>query len=287
MDGNKRNKRNKVDDMWKYVIFAYLLFWVMVFALGGSAVMVFKVSPLTQKIVEAFCAWAPTFAFLIMFKKLRPETTLKTFVKNLFSQKIRLDLIFVSGTVVIVGSLLPLIILSYMNEQSFTSYLSLKGHPLPLVVILSLFAGPMGEELGWRGYLRVELDKKYSFLKASIIGGVIWAFWHAVLWFVDAVFMGGSTGWVLVAYIVSNVVVMTSVVIIMNVVLSRSNNLLNAVWVHFCFNIIYSLLTNIDIWYFVLLTVVYAIIGAIFMILHLKNDRNMELYLLNGNTNQH
>lgn len=126
----------------------------------------------------------------------------------------------------------------------------------------------------------VELDKKYSFLKASIIGGVIWAFWHAVLWFVDAVFMGGSTGWVLVAYIVSNVVVMTSVVIIMNVVLSRSNNLLNAVWVHFCFNIIYSLLTNIDIWYFVLLTVVYAIIGAIFMILHLKNDRNMELYLL-------
>lgn len=270
----KKAKNKKIDMMWKYVIFAYLLFWVMVFALGGSAAMLFKVSPLTQKVIQAFCAWAPTFAFLIMFKKLKPETSLKDFVKNIFSQRLRYDLILASGAAVTIGSLLPLIILAYINEQSFTSYLSLKGYPLLLAVLLSLFAGPLGEELGWRGYLRTELDKKFGFLKASIVGGVIWAFWHGVLWFVDAVFMGGSTGWTLVIYIVSNVVVMTSVVIIMNVVMARSNNLLNAVWIHFCFNIIYSLLINIDIWYFVILTVVYAIIGMLFVVFHFKNSTN-------------
>ncbi|MDX9952796.1 MAG: hypothetical protein RBT75_01815 [Anaerolineae bacterium] len=70
-------KTQKMDVMWKYVILSYVLFWFMVMTLGGSAAMVFNAPPLIQRIVEAFCAWAPTFAFLIMFKKLRPETNLR------------------------------------------------------------------------------------------------------------------------------------------------------------------------------------------------------------------
>ena len=266
----KEKRSKKIDIMWKYVIFAYLLFWVMVFALGGTAAMVLEVSPLQQRMVEAFCAWAPTFAFLIMFKKLRPDSTIMSFVKDQFKHKLRLDLMLLSGMTIIAGSLLPVVILSFMNGQEVASYFSLKGYPVQVAVILSLFAGPLGEELGWRGYLRVELDKKYSFLKASVLGGVIWAFWHAVLWFIDAVIMGGSTGWELIIFIVSNVVVMTSIVIVMNVILAKSNNLLNAIWIHFCFNIVYVSLINIDMWYFVILTVFYLIIGTVFAMYHLK-----------------
>jgi len=43
------------------------------------------------------------------------------------------------------------------------------------------------------------------------------------------------TGMSLIIYIISNLVVMTSLVIIMNVVLKKSNNLLYAIWIHFCF----------------------------------------------------
>ena len=63
--GSTRTKT--MDMMWKYVILAYLLFWFMVMAFGGSAAMVFNAPPVIQRVVEAFCAWAPTFAFLIMF----------------------------------------------------------------------------------------------------------------------------------------------------------------------------------------------------------------------------
>ena len=261
-------KTQKIDVMWKYVIFSYVLFWFMVMVLGGSAAMVFNAPPLIQRMVEAFCAWAPTFTFLIMFKKLRPETNLKDFVKSVFSQKLRLDLALVSGVAVVLSSIVPLLILSFSEGQPFTSFFSLKGYSLPVTLLLCLFAGPLGEELGWRGYLRVELDKKYGFIQASIVAGLIWAFWHAILWFVDIAFMGGDTGLPLVIYIIANVVVMTSLVIIMNVVMQRSNNLLNAIWIHLCYNVIFYHLTNITHTYFGWLTIVYAITGALFLLYH-------------------
>lgn len=264
----KNIKTQKMDVMWKFVILAYALFWFMVMALGGSAAMVFNAPPVVQRTVEAFCAWAPTFAFLIMFKQLRPETNLKDFVKSVFSQKIRLDLMLVSGVAVVLSSIIPLFILSLSEGQSLTSFFSLKGYSLPVTLLLCLFAGPLGEELGWRGYLRVELDKKYGFIQASIVAGVIWAFWHAILWFVDVAFMDGATGLPLVVYIIANIVVMTSLVIIMNVVMKRSNNLLNAIWIHFCYNVIFYHLTNITHAYFGWLTIVYAITGALFLLYH-------------------
>jgi len=261
-------KTQQIEVMWKYVILSYLLFWFMVMALGGSAAMVFNAPPLVQRIVEAFCAWAPTFAFLIMFKKLRPGTNLKDFVKSVFSQKLRLDLMLVSGVAVVLSSIAPLFLLSFSEGQPFTSFFSLKGYSLPVTLLLCLFAGPLGEELGWRGYLRVELDKKYSFIRASIVAGVIWAFWHAILWFVGVAFQGDAMGWPLVVYIISNIVVMTSLVMIMNVVMKKSNNLLNAIWIHLCYNVIFYHLTNINLAYFGWLTIVYAITGALFLLYH-------------------
>jgi uncharacterized protein len=110
-----------------------------------------------------------------------------------------------------------------------------------------------------------ELNNKYGFVKGSLILGVVWAFWHTILWFVDSDFAGLA----LILYIISNVVVMTSLVIIMNVVLDRSNNLFNAIWIHFCFNVLYSFLV-VDIWFFVILSIVFALIGACYLIYHLK-----------------
>ena len=256
--------------MWKYVICAYALFWVMVIGIGGTASMVFHASPLTMRWLANLCAWSPTFALLLMFKKLRPEMTITDFYRKAFGPKLRIDLLLLSTGAVLGGTLLSVWILSLTAQKAFTSFFRLGVYSLPLSFLLSLLSGPTGEESGWRGYLRVEVNKKFGFIQGSLILGVVWAFWHAILWFVDSDF----SGLVLLPYIISNVVVMTSLVIIMNVVLHRSDNLLNAIWIHFCFNFLYSFLV-VDIWFYVILSIVYAVIGGCFLTFHLQGEKSL------------
>ena len=45
--------------------------------------------------------------------------------------------------------------------------------------------GPLGEELGWRGFLYPIITEKYGWLASAFIVGVIWALWHLPLWFIE------------------------------------------------------------------------------------------------------
>ena len=262
-------KRNgNLDVMWKYVICAYMLFWIMVLGICGTASMVFHASGLTMRWLANLCAWSPTFALLFMFKKLKPGMRLKEFYREAFSGKIKINLLILSGCSVIGGTLLSVFILSIIEQKSFTSFFSLGMYSLPLSFLLSILSGPTGEESGWRGYLRLELEERFGFIKGSFVLGVIWAFWHTVLWFIDCDFTGMS----LIIYIISNVIVMTSLAIIMNVILKKSNNLFYAIWIHFCFNFLYTFVAA-DILFYILISIVYAIIAACFLIVYLKRRK--------------
>ena len=131
-------------------------------------------------------------------------------------------------------------------------------YALPLSIFLSLTSGPTGEELGWRGFMREEFNKKYGFLKSSVCQGLVWCFWHTLLWVVDSEF----TDWRAIPYVISNIVVITSITVLMNIFLERHNNLLYSVLLHFGFNILYVFL-DADIGFFVILTVLYLVITPI------------------------
>ena len=47
-----------------------------------------------------------------------------------------------------------------------------------LYILLALPFGPMGEELGWRGFMLPRLLEKFDLWKSSLILGVVWTFWH-------------------------------------------------------------------------------------------------------------
>ena len=55
---------------------------------------------------------------------------------------------------------------------------------LLLYIGANLIGGPLGEELGWRGFALDRLQNKWNALVASLILGIIWATWHLPLFFI-------------------------------------------------------------------------------------------------------
>lgn len=256
-------KAGRKERMKKYVINAYLIFWFMVLGICGGASMIFHAPPVVMRILSNVCAWSPTFVLLLMWKKLRPEQKRLDFIAAQFSGKLKWSLLILLILIIAGGSCLAVLCLSLIQGRTFSSYFSMGGYSFVASFLFSMLSGPTGEELGWRGYLREELAEKYSFFKAALVQGAVWTFWHTVLWFVDSDFSGIQ----LIPYILSNLIVMTSLVFVMNTILQKYKNLIYSIAIHFAFNFIYCFL-QVDIWFYVFLTIVYLLIGAGFYMWH-------------------
>ncbi len=57
---------------------------------------------------------------------------------------------------------------------------------VPLAFVAALPFGPMGEELGWRGFALPRLQDRYGPLVASALIGIAWTFWHTPLFWAPA-----------------------------------------------------------------------------------------------------
>ncbi len=55
---------------------------------------------------------------------------------------------------------------------------------LPAILAAAIVGGPLGEEIGWRGYALPRLTKRYGAALASLLVGVVWACWHLPLFFI-------------------------------------------------------------------------------------------------------
>lgn len=63
---------------------------------------------------------------------------------------------------------------------------------LPIIVKMIFFGGL--EEIGWRYTFQPALEKHIPFSLASIITGILWAFWHLPLFFMDGMNKGMDFG---------------------------------------------------------------------------------------------
>lgn len=60
---------------------------------------------------------------------------------------------------------------------------------IPLVIanfgLVLLIGGPLGEEMGWRGFLMPALTARTKWRAASVLVGVVWGLWHLPLFFMN------------------------------------------------------------------------------------------------------
>ena len=260
----------KTNYLKKYIISSYILVWALIIFVAGTASLVFHAPPVIMWIVRNLIAWSPTYLLLIGWKHFRPDETRRVFIKRCFSGKVKLFPLLCSFALTFGISVLALFLFSAAMGKPVLSYINFGIIALPLSIFLSFTSGPTGEELGWRGFMREEFNKKYDFLKSSVCQGLVWCFWHTLLWAVDSEF----TDWRAVPYVISNIVVITCMTVLMNIFLERHNNLIYSVLLHFGFNIIYVFL-EADIGFFMILTVLYLVITPIAILVRNKTAERL------------
>ena len=216
-----------------FIVFAYAFFWILILLTG--LVMLWLGEGIHVQVMMVVCAWTPTFALLILFKKLYPGSSVKNFYINAFKERLNLWLLLCVTAIQLLIFIGGIGILSYTKDVSFSSLLDLSAQTIIIGFIMTLIQGATGEESGWRGFLQPSIEKNYGIIKTSLIVGIIWGFWHAPLWFLTSGYAGAE----LLQYIVSFMFLIVSTAVIIGICYSRCRNLFVPIWIHFMFNVVF------------------------------------------------
>ena len=218
----------------QYVINTYLLFVLLMIVLGGIATVLLHGTQLVMKWLISITAWTPTYVFLLMFKKLYPNSTIKDFYKNAFYEKLNIRLIVTMTIIQIFIFVLSVYMVSIQKVVITFRMLNLSYKVVIPALLFTLIQGPTGEETGWRGYLLPSIEKKFGVVKGSLMTSLIWAFWHAPIWFFETEYSGVA----LLKYIIVFVICITSLGFSISICYYHCNNLFIPIWMHFVFNLL-------------------------------------------------
>ncbi|WP_017185919.1 CPBP family intramembrane metalloprotease [Alkalibacillus haloalkaliphilus] len=166
MDEIIEKKKALKRPLTSFVVLTYVIFFVLFTIIGLS--MVLGASERITNLLQIISAWSSTFAFIILFQKIYPGLKIKDFVKEQFAKKIRFSVL---STVVIIQVIIIAVTVLLLSDSSDTQNLALSFTGIGFLLFAffdTLVRGPLGEELGWRGYALNELQKNNSPLKSAL-----------------------------------------------------------------------------------------------------------------------
>ena len=250
-----------------FLLLTFVLFFVG-FALVGILISVGGPNYLVV-LFQIAMAWTPTAAFAIIHRKVDPDRSLWRYIADLFATRIKILPLLASILIPVAATIIVWISYSLVSGQElFDLVADLSVSAILVMFFDSLIRGPLGEELGWRGYLQIELNKRFSLLKSSLIVGVIWSLWHLPLWFVS-----GFQGVDLLLYIVFFMIGLISFSVIIGYVYGRGGNLLYAILLHQMLNFTGRLLEADELFVLGGSSAVYVIIALVISLIWLRSTR--------------
>ena len=139
-------------------------------------------------------SFGPAVGAIVAIAWSEGRTGLRTLFGRLFRWRAGLGVWFVAlaGIVVADAAALALYALRASRVPAlapFTHWATLAIY-LPIILVIG---GPLGEELGWRGFLQPHLQRRLAPIWASGLVGFVWTVWHAPLvWLEGAAQKGAS-----------------------------------------------------------------------------------------------
>ncbi|TQR36952.1 CPBP family intramembrane metalloprotease [Lysinibacillus sphaericus] len=210
-------------------------------------------------------AWSSTFAFAILFKKIYPGQSFMQFVKDKFNNKLKFSVIL-SAMLIQTFIFLMIVFLVSKNSEVDSVFTVSSWGMLIYFFFKNLLSGPLGEELGWRGFAQMELQKKHSPLKASIIIGFWWGMWHLPIWFTT-----GYMGMDLLKYILFFMIALISTKIVMTAFYNLNQNLIIPIIIHQLFNFFIGLINGNLLELIMYSAILYSVVAVLLIVINPKN----------------
>lgn len=206
----------------------------------------------------SFTQLSPTLAVVFISLILKDRSIIKD-IKNHFlidENFIR----YVIPTIAIPS--ICIVVSSFIMTYYKIDYVPWKGNlSFYILNFLAIVVGCAAEEVGWRGFLLSNLQKRYSPFITSIIVGIMWGVWHLN-------FTGGILGFLLYT------VTIIEMSILMSWIYNKSNGnlLLMTVW-----HLVFNLTSRIFLWdrfninLFMVESIVFGIVCLIVLIIEKKH----------------
>ncbi len=244
-----------------FIILTNIIF-LPLFLLVGATI---KLALPTVAFDIALCiaSWSSTFAFMILFKRIYSGQSFIAYVRDRFKNKLKFSIVTVVISTQVLIAIAVILIIASKNKGMMPSFtISSLGMFISLF-LKNLFAGPLGEELSWRGFVQNELQKKYSPLRAAIITGFWWGIWHLPIWFTT-----GFVGINLIKYIIFFMIAIISVSIIMTAFYNLNKNLLVPIIIHQLFNFLIGIISGNLIELIKYYAILYLLAAIIFIVIN-------------------
>ncbi|MES1045972.1 CPBP family intramembrane metalloprotease [Bacillus sp. Gen3] len=164
-----------------YLILTFLLTYVS----WGIMIMYTQVnnvpfgSSIFMLILYVIGVVGPAIGAIVVNKQMDSNVQYKSFLKNIYYPSKRIGWYLFIVCIVIIFHMGPYI-LSGGNKIAPFSLLFLQ---FPLFIVIGGF-----EEIGWRGLLLPELEKKISPFLSTLILGIIWSVWHLPLFLIQGTY---------------------------------------------------------------------------------------------------
>jgi uncharacterized protein len=124
--------------------------------------------------------WSPTIVALLLTRSAEGAGAVGKEIRT------RLSHTRGSGRWLILAAIVPA---SAVAIAVFTARVAGDGSPLipsaaiPVMLVVQLVTGAVGEELGWRGFLLPRLGKRFGEMAAAWVMAILWSLWHVAAYF--------------------------------------------------------------------------------------------------------
>jgi len=169
-----------------YFVLAYALSWAVEIPLAASA-QGWLQTPIPPAL-HYLASFGPLLAALIITAATEGSQGIRQLLAGLWKWRVGLGwVLFATLSPVALFALAAIVgyatngtwpDLALLGEVDYLPYLGIMG-----AFLLWLLTFGIGEEVGWRGYALPRLQQKHSALTATLMLGVVWAFWHLPAFF--------------------------------------------------------------------------------------------------------